>query len=102
MSTFYDTLETRTPAERETALMAALPQQIAHAQKTAPAWADILAGVDAAAVTTRQALSRLPVTRKHALHERQQAERAGNAFGGFSAIGFGAAMPRVFCSPGPA
>ncbi len=101
MSTFYDTLETRTPAERETALMAALPQQIAHAQKTAPAWADILAGVDAAAVTTRQALSRLPVTRKHALHERQQAERAGNAFGGFSAIGFGAAMPRVFCSPGP-
>src|SRR3989338_7655957 len=33
MSTFYDALETRSPAEREAALMAALPQQIAHRQK---------------------------------------------------------------------
>ena len=36
--------------------------------------------------------------------ERQQASRAssgGNVFGGFSAIGFGERMPRVFASPGP-
>ena len=47
MSTFYDALETRSTAEREAALMAALPQQIAHAQKASPAFASILAGVDA-------------------------------------------------------
>ena len=32
MSKHYDTLETRTPEEREKALMQALPQQIAHAK----------------------------------------------------------------------
>ena len=36
MSKHYDTLETRTPAEREKALMQALPQQIAHAKANAP------------------------------------------------------------------
>ena len=101
MSQFYDTLETRTPAEREAAHMAALPGRIAHAQQASPAFASILAGVDAAAITSRAALAQLPVTRKYELHERQQAERAHNAFGGFAAIGFGAAMPRVFASPGP-
>ena len=81
--------------------MAALPGRIAHAQQASPAFAGILAGVDAAAITSRAALAKLPVTRKYELHERQQAERAHNAFGGFAAIGFGAAMPRVFASPGP-
>ena len=57
MSTFYDALETRSPAEREAALMAALPQQIAHAQKASPAFASILAGVDAGSVTSREALA---------------------------------------------
>lgn len=63
MSTFYDALETRSPAEREAALMAALPQQIAHAQKASPAFAGILAGVDATTITGRAALAQLPVTR---------------------------------------
>ncbi|MEG2631308.1 MAG: AMP-binding protein, partial [Comamonas sp.] len=31
---------------------------------------------------------------------RQQAQRADNPFGGFSALAFGAQMPRVFSSPG--
>ncbi|MHA7600968.1 phenylacetate--CoA ligase family protein [Alicycliphilus sp. T452] len=101
MSPFYDALETRSPAEREAALMAALPRQIAHAQQASPAFASILAGVDAASIASRAALARLPVTRKHELLERQQAERAHGPFGGFAGIGFGAAMPRVFASPGP-
>ena len=101
MSQFYDALETRRPAERVAAHMAALPRQIAHAQQSSPAFASILAGVDAASITSRAALAQLPVTRKYQLHERQQAERAHNAFGGFASIGFGAAMPRVFASPGP-
>jgi phenylacetate-CoA ligase len=32
MSEFFDALEARDPAQREQALMAALPRQIAHAQ----------------------------------------------------------------------
>ena len=100
MSTFYEALETRSPEERDTALMAALARQVAHAQAASPAFASILAGVDAAAVTSREALAKLPVTRKYELLERQQAGRATNVFGGFSALGFGPGMTRVFASPG--
>ena len=99
--THMDALETRLPAEREAALLAALPAQIAHARTASPAFAEILAGIDPAAITSRAALATLPVTRKHELLERQQAQRASNVFGGFSTIGFGAAMPHVFSSPGP-
>ena len=83
--------------------MAALPGLVANAQKRAPAFADIFKGVNAAAVTSRQALATLPVTRKHELLERQLALRqaGGDVFGGFSALQFGNRMPRVFASPGP-
>ena len=103
MSEFFDALETRDPAEREAALMAALPRQIAHAQAHSAALGEILAGVDAAAVTSRAALARLPVTRKSELLARQQASRAAgrDAFGGFAAVRYGAAMLRLYASPGP-
>lgn len=103
MSSFFDALEQRRPEVRETDHFAALPGQIAHAQGHAGAFARLLAGVDAAGVTSRQALARLPVTRKHELMAMQKAAReaGGDAFGGFAAIGFGEAMPRVFSSPGP-
>ncbi|MBX3641961.1 MAG: AMP-binding protein [Rubrivivax sp.] len=105
MSEFYDALETRDPAVREAALCAALAAQVAAAQRT-PAFAEILRGVDAAAITSRAALAQLPVTRKSALLERQKAQRAQDPFGGFSAIGWrnlGMARTarRVFQSPGP-
>ncbi len=102
MSKYYDTLETRGSAERETAQMAALPAQVAHAQANAPAFAAILKGIDAKGITSLAALAKLPVTRKHELLERQQAARqaGGDAFGGFSALTYGAQMPRVFASPG--
>lgn len=98
---FYDAQETRGADEREAALMAALPAQIAHAQARAPAFAGLLQGVEAARIASRAALATLPVTRKSELLSRQQAARAagGDAFGGFSAIGWGAAR-RVFQSPG--
>ena len=103
MIDYFDALETRTPAEREAALMAALPRQIALAQAHSAAMREILAGVDAAAITSRAALAQLPVTRKSELLARQQASRAAgrDAFGGFSAIRYGAAMPRLYASPGP-
>jgi phenylacetate-CoA ligase len=106
MTAFYDALETRDPQAREAALMVALPAQIAHAQAHAPALADLLRGVDPAAVTSRAALAQLPVTRKHELLERQQAQRGSDPFAGFAAVGWhGLARPRtarrVFQSPGP-
>jgi len=104
MTAFFDALETRAPAQREAALMAALPAQVAHAKRASAALGQILAAVDPAAVTSRQALAQLPVTRKHELLERQQASRAvagGDVFGGFSTQGYGAQMPRLFASPGP-
>jgi len=102
MSQHFDALETRAPQAREAALMAALPGHIAHAKAHAPAWAELLQAVDANGVNSRAALAQLPVIRKTELLERQKASRAagGNVFGGFSALGFGKAMPRVFASPG--
>jgi phenylacetate-CoA ligase len=103
MTEFFDALETRTPAERESAQMAALPGQIAHAQAKSAAMAEILKGVEASSINTRAALAQLPVTRKHELLERQKASRAAgrDAFGGFSALVRGRAMSRIFASPGP-
>ena len=101
MQAYYDQLEIRDPAVREAALLAALPSQIGHAQRFSAAFTQILQGVDTTSITSREALATLPVTRKHELLERQQAERAQTPFGGFSAVGFGAEMPRIFASPGP-
>ena len=101
MTDFYDSLEQRDPAQREAALLQALPRQIAHAQNKASAWQQILQGVDAASVNSRAALAKLPVTRKYELLARQQEQRAKDVFGGFSALNFGQQMPRVFASPGP-
>jgi phenylacetate-CoA ligase len=101
MSDFFDALETRDPQEREAALMAALPRQVAHAQARSAAMGEILRGVDAAGVTSRAALAHLPVTRKHELFERQKAQRAQDPFGGFAAVVRGPQMPRVYSSPGP-
>jgi phenylacetate-CoA ligase len=101
MTEYFDSLEARTPAQRETALMAALPVQVAHAQKASPAFAEILAGVKAGGVASRQALASLPVTRKHELLARQQALRNSDALGGFATRVRGPGMRRVYASPGP-
>lgn len=106
MSQHHDALETRSPQQREADLMAALPLQIAHAQKNSAAFAEILAGVDAASITSRAALATLPVTRKYALLERQLALRAKDPLGGFSTIGWkgmlrSSGARRVYQSPGP-
>jgi len=101
----YDALETRDPAEREQALLAALPAHIAHAQAHAPAVAELLACIDPATITSREALARLPVTRKTEVLARQQAERASDPLGGFSTLGWTGLLRasqarKVFQSPG--
>jgi phenylacetate-CoA ligase len=94
---FYDALETRDPAQRESALMAALPRAIAAAKLNAPAYQDRLAQVRPEDITDRRALADLPLTRKSDLIELQ---RQTPPFGGFCAVPL-AAIARVFASPGP-
>lgn len=101
MTDSYDALELRDPVERERDLLAALPKQIMQAQTAAPAFAKILDGVKAGDVTSREALERLPVTRKSELLALQMERRASDPFGGFSTIARGSRMLRVFASPGP-
>lgn len=97
MPEYYDALETRDPHEREHALMAALPKQLEHAKKNAPALAKILAGVDPRDITSRKALAQLPVTRKSELKDFQH---AAPPFGGLAATAPGR-LARLFMSPGP-
>ena len=97
MTEHYDDLETRDPETREAALMAALPGQVARAQKDAPGFGKILAGIDAADVTGRAALAALPVTRKSDLIGLQAADPP---FGGLTATPV-RALRRLYMSPGP-
>src|SRR5258708_20381570 len=79
MSEHYDALETRSVDARNADLFARLPDILRNAM-AAPAYAERLAGIDAADVTDRAALAKLPVLRKSdlpALH------KAAPPFGGF-------------------
>ena len=96
MADHFDTLEVRDPEDRERDQLARLPRQIAHAKAHAPAFARILADVDAASIASRAALAQVPVTRKSALLELQKSDRP---FGGLAATRWGEAA-RVFASPG--
>ena len=80
MAETLDDLEARDPAQRERDLMQRLPQLVAQA-KRAPGWARILGDIDAASVTSREALARLPVTRKSELKGLQQQDKP---FGGLT------------------
>jgi phenylacetate-CoA ligase len=97
MTEYYDTLETRDPAAREQALLAALPAQIAHAKKNAPGFGRILADVDPLKVNTRAALAQLPVTRKSDLGELQKQQAP---LGGLNATPLNK-LAKIFVSPGP-
>jgi phenylacetate-CoA ligase len=96
MADHHDTLETRDPAVREREQFAKLPGVIANAMK-APGWQRQLAGVEAAAVTSRAALAKLPLLRKSGLLTLQKEHPP---FGGFNVIAPGKAK-RLHMSPGP-
>lgn len=97
MPDYYDDLETRSREAREAALLAALPEQIAHAKRRAPAYGVLLEGTDPAGVDSRAALASLPVTRKAELIERQA---HAPPFGGYAATEY-PRISHVFASPGP-
>ncbi|MGA8049718.1 MAG: AMP-binding protein [Burkholderiales bacterium] len=94
---FFDALETRPAEEREAALLAALPGQIAHAKANAPGFAGILASVDPAKVTSRSELAKLPVTRKSDLGELQ---KRIPPLGGLNATPR-EKLAKIYISPGP-
>jgi phenylacetate-CoA ligase len=97
MGAFYDSLETRSADERESAQLAALAALLAESLARAPGLAARLAGIDPAAVIDRAALARLPLIRKSELIE---AQRAQPPFAGLTATPTGG-LRRVFSSPGP-
>ncbi|MGP9819803.1 phenylacetate--CoA ligase family protein [Salinarimonas sp. NSM] len=96
MSEFYDARDTRDPAAREADLFARLPGVIEAALR-APGWQAHLGHVDCAAVTSREALARLPVLRKSDLPRLQ---KESPPFGGFLPDGTHG-LPHLFTSPGP-
>ncbi len=97
MAEYFDSLETRAPAEREAALLAAVQRQVAHAQTYAPYFAEILCDFDAREIVSRDTLALLPVTRKSDLAARQ---RMAPPLGGLNATALGG-LRHVFQSPGP-
>ena len=96
MTAFFDDRETRPPEERESALMAALPTQVARARET-PGQAAALAGIEPRDIASREALARLPVIRKGDLLERQT---AATPLAGLNHLPT-EKMTRLFLSPGP-
>lgn len=82
---------------RRLALQMDLPRQIAFARDNTAAYAQMLADVEPASVTSLEALATLPVTRKSELMKRQQQSRP---FGGLATAEAGQ-MRRVYSSPGP-
>lgn len=107
MKNHFDALETRSPTERERGLMASLAQQVTHARTTTAAFAELLSSVGSTTIQDRQALSKLPVIRKHEdFMARQKTRRSHrDIFGGYAAVGWkGHTIPngvkRVFQSPG--
>lgn len=93
----YDDLETRDPGQREAANMAALAEQVARAKAGSAWYAETLKDVDPRDVTSREALARLPVTRKHGLIELMKDKPP---FGGLNSVAVADAAV-IFTSPGP-
>ncbi|HEU0197918.1 MAG TPA: AMP-binding protein [Nevskiaceae bacterium] len=111
MQDYFDSRETESPEARERQLFEHLPKVLADARAQAPAIARQLQGIATEDIRSRKALAHIPVVRKGELLQLQQTSRHhtsdGSAdgerkrvFGGFSTIGWGAAL-RVFASPGP-
>jgi len=107
MDQFFDALERQDPAAREARIRSLLPKQIENAFMNAPAYKSRLRDIDRQAVTTREALARLPVTRKHDLLEEQRRLRESDVFGGFATVTLSrgdsnnSRPTKVFISPGP-
>jgi phenylacetate-CoA ligase len=95
-SEHFDARETRSPAERSRDLFERLPGLIAAAVR-APGWRAHLGNIDPAAISSADALARLPVLRKGALPAMQKESPPFGALLPDATHAFG----RMFTSPGP-
>ncbi|MEO1848606.1 MAG: phenylacetate--CoA ligase family protein, partial [Pseudomonadota bacterium] len=96
MSDYYDALETRVVAQREAEQFELLREQLRYAKCEVPAYTALLEEVNPDAVCARDALAKLPVTRKS---ELAQGQADSPPLGGYCALS-GRTLPRVFSSPG--
>ncbi|MFT6556739.1 phenylacetate--CoA ligase family protein [Sneathiella sp.] len=94
---YYDELETREGAVREKEQFQALQAQIAHAKANSDYFGEILKDVDPSSITSRDALAKLPVTRKADLIGYQT---SNPPLGGLNAEPI-REVANVFMSPGP-
>ena len=95
---YYDELEVRIGiGAAEPPKRAICVRQIAHAKANAPYYRELLADVDPAAITTREALARLPITRKSDLKDIQTRHPP---FGGLNGWDVGR-FAHIYQSPGP-
>jgi len=96
MPEYYDALETRDPDARAREQLAQLSSTIARAM-TAPGWVSHLKNIDARSVTSRAALTKLPVLRKADIGVLQ---KQNPPFGGLNVTAPGK-VRRLLMSPGP-
>ncbi len=94
---YLDAREVRDPELREQQLFAALPEFLATAARKSPAAASLLKPINPEEIDSRQALARLPLTRKSDLIALQAAQAP---FGNFASLQ-SRHVRRVFASPGP-
>ena len=97
MSTFYDELETRSNAERESAQFETFTQLLHHALETSPYYREMLTPFSDLTEVDRTVLAQLPLTRKSDLFELQQNKLP---FGGLTELS-PPNLLRIFASPGP-
>ena len=97
MSNFYDTLETRSPQERQGALADSLQRQLVHAKASTAAYGEILDGFECEKFASLEDLAHYPVTRKSDLIAKQT---ANPPFGGLAPSN-GQTPNYIFSSPGP-
>ncbi len=93
----FDDLETRSLEQREAEQFSLLPDLVSAAIDKAPGWAKHLDGVEPEDITSRFALSHLPILRKSDLVKLQT---KSPPFGGLTTTAPGD-LGRLFMSPGP-
>ena len=94
---YYDSLETREQREREQELFSKLPAQLQHAIDHSEYGRKAFADISPELITSREALTQLPVLRKTDVLELQ---KSNPPFGGLDAI-TDQPMTHIFSSPGP-
>ncbi|EPE2666184.1 phenylacetate--CoA ligase family protein [Vibrio parahaemolyticus] len=97
MNELFDAKESLPSTEREESLFQRLPTLIENAKAHSGHYAKLFADIDPTAVSCREDISKLPITRKFNVPSLQQLKPP---FGGLNSVAIGQ-MARVFQSPGP-